>query len=142
MKAKEYLCQYRKIITKIRLLELDIEQLEAGIGAAPAADDKDMPHSPSTRNTTEDMLVHLIDLKHDKESMLKDARIKAAEISSTIEKLADCHDPNAAAYMQLLHDRYISLMSWAEVAADMRFTEQYTKGALHGKALLAISEIL
>ena len=142
MHAKEYLKQYKGIVTKIRLLEEDILALEASIGSAPAPKDKDMPHTPSTRNTTEDMLVRLIDLKRDKENLLHEAQIKRAEISGTVEELAHINDPNASAYMTLLYDRYIRLMPWDEIAASMQFGETYTRGALHGKALLAISPLI
>ncbi|MBQ9074675.1 MAG: hypothetical protein IJY32_01770 [Mogibacterium sp.] len=142
MTTKEYLNQYRRIITKIRLIEMDIESLEAGIGAAPQPRDEGVPFTPSTRNTTEDTLVALVDMKHDKEALLLESKAKAAEISEIIERLADIKDPNAAVYMQLLYDRYILLMSWSQVAKDINFTEQYSRGALHGKALLAISELL
>ena len=142
MQAKEYLRQYKGIVTKIRLLEEDILALEASIGSAPAPKDKDMPHTPSTRNTTEDMLVTLIDLKRDKEKLLHKAQLKRAEISGTIEALAHVNDPNAATYMTLLYDKYIKLMKWDEVAADLNFGEVYTRGALHGKALLAITPLI
>ena len=142
MQAKEYLRQYKGIVTKIRLLEEDILALEASIGSAPAPKDKDMPHTPSTRNTTEDMLVTLIDLKRDKEKLLHKAQLKRAEISGTIEALAHTSDPNAATYMTLLYDKYLKLMKWDEVAADLNFGEVYTRGALHGKALQAITPLI
>lgn len=142
MQAKEYLRQYKGITTKIRLLEEDIIALEASIGSAPAPKDKDMPHTRSTRNTTEDALVTLVDLKRDKENMLRKAQLKRAEISGTIEALAHIDDPNASAYMTLLYDRYIKLMQWDEIAAAMNFGETYTRGALHGKALLAIAPLI
>lgn len=142
MKAKEYLNQYKKIIARIVLLERDIEQLEAGIGASLIGDDKDMPRPPGTRNTAEDRLLNLIDMKRDKENLLMEARVKAAEISGVIEELALINDQNAEAYMKLLYDRYILLMTWNEVAEDIKFTLDYTRGRLHGKALMALNNIL
>ncbi len=140
MTAKEYLNQYRKITTKIKLLELDIESLEAGIGSLPVP--SDMPHTPSGRNTTEDILIDLVDMKNEKAELLAEARVKAAEISGTIELLAGIEDKHAAIYMQLLYDRYILLMSWPDVAGDINYADQYTRGELHGKALLAIECLL
>ena len=142
MQAKEYLSQYKKIKTKIRLLEEDIMTLEATIGSVPATRDKDMPRAHGTRNTTEDTLVRLIDLKRDKELMLYKANITAAEISGVIEGMAHMDDPNAATYMALLYDRYIKCMSWDDVAAAIQYDRHYTRGALHGRALRAISPLI
>lgn len=142
MNAKEYLTQYKKLKMKIKLLEEDIAILEASIGSSPAPRDKDMPRSPSTRNTTEDMLVNLIDLKQDKEVMLHKAMITVSEISKTIEALAGIEVQNVVTYMAVLYDRYILDMSWADIAENIGYSEDHTRGYLHGKALLAISPLI
>ena len=142
MNAKDYLTQYRKIKTKIKLLEEDIAMLEASIGSSPAPKDKDMPRSPSTRNTTEDMLIMLVDLKRDKEAMYFKAMAMVSEISSTIEALADIEDQNAGIYMDVLYDRYILDMNWQDIAQNVGYSEDHTRGYLHGKALLAIGPLI
>ena len=142
MNAKDYLTQYRKIKTKIKLLEEDIAMLEASIGSSPAPKDKDMPRSPSTRNTTEDMLIMLVDLKRDKEAMYFKAMAMVSEISSTIEALADIENQNAGIYMDVLYDRYILDMNWQDIAQNVGYSEDHTRGYLHGKALLAIGPLI
>lgn len=142
MTAKEYLMQYKKLSTKIKLLEEDIISLTATIGSVPVPKDKDMPRMRNTSNTTEDKLVKLIDLKKDREEAVIKARLKAVEISETIMSLADTDDPDASTYMKLLYDRYILLMPWNEVAEAISYNENYARGDLHGRALKAVTPLI
>lgn len=136
MKAKEYLVQYKLMVARIRALERDIERLVAEIGGGSINNDG-LPHGTSIGDQTGRIAVRLADLKREREQWLRESIEKRDEIDRTILKVTD------PIYLKLLHDRYVMLMDWAAITEDLGlFNDQYVRGKLHGKALLAVWDIM
>ena len=136
MKAKEYLVQYKLMVVRIRALERDIERLVAEIGGGSINNDG-LPHGTGIGDQTGRIAVRLADLKREREYWLRESIEKRDEIDRTILRMTD------PIYLKLLHDRYVMLMDWNAITEDLGLVnDQYVRGKLHGKALLAVLEVM
>ena len=133
MTAKSYLREYKRLLAVQKRIEREIETIEATIGGMTPGDGT--PHGSGVSDTTGALAAELADMKKAYQIAQYDAWQKRKEIVDTINAL---ENPTHA---RLLYDRYILFMRWEEVAADIYADESYTRGRLHGAALIAIDEI-
>lgn len=133
MTTKEYLCGYKRMIKRIRILEQSIDKLISEIGGGSIGIRDGMPTGTTLSDQTGRIAVRLAELKEKREAM----RLAAVEIRDEIEDvILAVEDP---IYMQLLYDRYVRLMSWNDITEDLRLdNDQYVRGKLHSKALDAV----
>lgn len=137
MTAKEYLSEYRKLNTKVKLLNRDIEKLLSEIGGGSISLGVEKVQTSVKGDRVERMAIQLAELKTEREELLALCIRKLDQIEKTIFRVED------PVYQKLLHDKYISLMSWSEITDDLHFTsEAYVRGKLHSKALQAIEFII
>lgn len=137
MNAKEYLSEYKKLAIKIKLLNRDIEKLIAEIGGGSIGIDDGMPRGTPLPDKEAEIAVKLVELKDEREAVLTLCIKKRKQIEDTIFAVQD------PVYQQLLHDRYISMMNWAEITEDLGLTnEQYVRGKLHSRSLQAVEFVL
>lgn len=134
--AKQYLIQYRLLISKIKAIERDIDRLVAEIGGGSISSDG-LPHGTNIDDQTGRIAVRLADLKRERMMWLRESIEIRDEIDRTILQVGD------PIYLKLLHDRYVLLMSWDAITEDLNmYNEQYVRGKLHGKALAAVWQVI
>lgn len=130
--AKQYLIQYRLLISKIKAIERDIDRLVAEIGGGSISSDG-QPHGTGIDDQTGRIATRLADLKRERMMWLTESIEIRDEIDRTILQVGD------PIYLKLLHDRYVLLMSWDAITEDLHmYNEQYVRGKLHSKALSAV----
>ena len=133
--AKEYLKQYDNICRRIAIQEREIEHLEDMATSVKSGIGDGMPRS-NPGNVTERIIVALATAKADARQLRLRAVEKRNEIVKTINKV------QPAELSQLLYDKYIERWQWQEVADDIGYSLDHTKGYLHGKALAAVDDII
>ena len=132
MTAKEYLKQYRKIVYEIENLEREIEELEERITSVRSTIGDGMPHGTSTTSNLDRLIPALVDMKRRKEALKVTSEWRRVQIEAAIDRIGD------PIYCRLLRDKYIRLMSWLDITADLDLRSvDYTRGKLHRKALEA-----
>lgn len=137
MNAKDYLTQYRKLKIKVELLNRDIERILSEIGGGSISLGIEKVQTSVRGDKVERLAIQLADLKTVREYYLAECIRKLNEIEWTIFKVED------PIYQKLLHDKYVSLMNWAEITEDLGLAnEQYVRGKLHSKSLQVVEEIL
>lgn len=137
MNAKEYLSEYRKLNIKIELLNRDIEKLLSEIGGGSISLGIEKVQTSVKGDQVERLAIQLAELKTEREAILALCIRKLDEIERTIFRVED------PVYQKLLHDKYISLMNWSEIAEDLGYnSEEYVRGRLHSKALQAVEFII
>lgn len=135
MTAKDYLLQYSRITNDLKQLQSEIDTIMASAESAATIGDG-TPHGSGTSDKVAQLAVRLADLRTDYERKIVELWGKRAEIVDTIRSVPD------PLHSQLLYDRYVMLMRWDEVAKDIHADESYTRGRLHGTALLQVDVIL
>ena len=135
MTAKDFLWQYKRACTRIRQAESELEYIEAQIQSISGSGDG-MPRGTDISDRTGNIAVLLADQRACVEAVKAEAvraRLNVARVINAVENPLQS---------QLLYDRYILNMSWAEVADDIHVVEGYAKGRLHGNALESVRRIL
>ena len=132
MTAKQYLQEYKRLCATQKRIEREIEAIEATIGGNTAGDGT--PHGSGVSDKTGALAAELADIKKAYEIAKYDAWRKRKEIVDVINTLDN------PMHAQLVYDRYVLFMRWAEIAEDIFANEAYTRGRLHGAALLAVDE--
>lgn len=135
MTAKEYLKQYEREVTRIEQLRDRIEKLHS-IATGGAAQYGDMPKTTPQTNRSEQLAVQIADLNKTLERKIVASILLRDKIADSIDRVPD------AKHAQLLYDKYISLMRWAEIASEMAYDETYVRGCLHSKALLSYAKMI
>ena len=137
MKPKEYLLQYRRALERVRQIEEQLARLyaEAEVQAA-APKEMNVKGSGRKRDRTATIAVRIAEASERLDSQKLDALEAMKEISAVIDSVPD------PIQSRLLFDRYVTGMSWEQVATDICFDPVYTRGRLHGTALEAVRVIL
>lgn len=126
--AKRFLMQYQWQIERVRQLEETIDKINAKIESI-SLDNDGMPRGSGISDKTGRLAVQLADALTKCEIMIAEAWQIREEIEEVI---------NAVPYVALsllLYERYINNKNWAEIADKIGYTETYTRGRLHQKAL-------
>jgi len=135
MTSKEYLSQAYRIDQRVNSKLRQVQSLRdlatratSALGAEPVSGTRNVHRLADTidqiidlENEINDDIDHLVDLKR--------------EVMATISKV---QNTNA---LMLLELRYLSFMSWDEIASEMHYTSRWVH-ILHSKALVAVDEIL
>ena len=135
MNAKEYLKQYRKITKQLKRIQNEIETLRAAAESFDVIGDG-TPRSRNAGDSVANIAVKIADLKSEYEDILIEAIEKRLEIVKVIEEVEN------AAQSHLLYDRYVLGMKWEDIALELHYDENYTRGRLHGAALQNVSRII
>lgn len=138
MRTKEFLLQYRRAIERIRQLEDRIERLYAEAEVQANAPKPDLVRSSPehVQDRTGDLAVRIADMT----ARLSRQRMEAIKLADTVANVIDSvEDPVLS---RLLYDRYIGGMDWYEIAIDLHYNANYTRGRLHGTAIQAVREIM
>jgi len=135
MTAKEYLKQYRRLIERLRQLDLTIGELEAEYDSV-SIDYSGMPHGSKIADRTASLATRVTDLKNEKADTREMIVEKRDEILAVLDQVED------PIQSQLLYDRYILFMTWEEVAEDCDRSDKWCRTELHYRALQSVEEIL
>ena len=130
MKAKEYLDQYRKLTTRIRILEREIEMVQE-----ESAKMDGQPRGSDISDNTSRLALKLAEMGDELAGMKRDALIKREEIRKTIEEVQN------DAYSELLYLRYIELLTWDGVADQMVYSWRHVL-RMHDKAIQEVEKKL
>lgn len=135
MTAKEYLSQAYRIdqrvnskLRQVKSLRDLVTRATSTLGTEPVS---------GTRNVhrLEDTIDKIIDLENEINADIDRLVDLKREVMATIGKV---QDSNA---LMLLELRYLSFMSWDEIAAEMNYTSRWVH-VLHSKALASVDKIL
>lgn len=137
MNSKEYLNQYRDMMHLIRNLDAEIEELSERLTSIKSTIGDGMPKAPSPESSIEKLHAILSDKIREKKSMRFQAEWKRIEVEEVIDAVTD------TVYRRLLRDRYLNLLDWIDVTANLKYESvPYVRGTLHKQALIAVDEIL
>lgn len=128
MNIKDYLSQIRNINARLRMLELEIIDIQAKLGVQGIRYDKDGGFSPSPDDKMSRYVYRLIELKEKYEEEGNKLLDKREEIIANISKVEDFR------LRQVLYLRYVSLKKWEEISERLGYEERYIY-KLHGYAL-------
>ena len=136
MTAKEYLRQYEAADKKAKRLRKEYEEQQEMIDAIRSSSDFDgMPRSRSGgKSSVETRIIQLAE----KAAALKDAEIQAIEIR---QEIFDTINAIPGDEGSVLHERYITLKRWEEIAVDMNYSWSGIH-KLHRRALHLVSEMI
>lgn len=116
MTAKEFLNQYKTAASRVRRLEIELEDERIMIDAIRSLSDNDgMPHGSGISKPTENKAVKLAD----KLIELVEARFDAIEIRREVFNVVIKVDGVPG---DVLFDRYIKLMSWEQICDDTHYS--------------------
>jgi len=161
MKAKEYLLQYGRIQSRLRLIDSNIDKLRRDLRnlddisvSSPWPDGQ--PHGTKTSDPTGSKAVKLADsinVKRDQlrkeledyeyQQIMERSKLwsKGIEITEKLGEIMLCDDINAKTYHDILQMRYIQNALWEEIAIAIGYTFRHTI-RLHGEALKKMEDIL
>ncbi len=135
MTAKEYLNQAwnidRRVNSKlhqVKTLRDLVTKATSTLGTEPVSGTKNV-------HRLEDTIDRIIDLENDINDDIDRLIDLKREVMATIGKV---EDPNESMLLEL---RYLSFLSWDEIAVEMRFTARWVH-VLHSKALVTVENIL
>ena len=140
MTVKEYLSQIRILESQLQNVSAEIIKAREDLGRIRSAWPDGQPHGSGTKDPVGEEAAELADklmeLEHQHLETLSRLWSKRMEIVGTIGQVqdADCN--------RLLYLRYVEGRKWEEIAVELGYTYQWVCGALHGKALQIIREII
>ena len=128
MSAKEYLIKAYRIDQRINSkLEQIVSLRELATKATSTL--SDMPHSPSkSKGSMENIIVKMVDLENEINVDIDTLVDLKRDIVKVIKQI---QNPE---YQTLLELRYLSFISWEQIAVDMRYDLRYLY-KIHGRAL-------
>ena len=135
MNVTEFLRQYEYADRTVRRLEQEYEEQRIMIDSVKSTSDNDgMPHGTGIHKPVEDRAVKLAD----KLKELSDARLKAIEVRQTV---FDFVETIPGVEGDALYKRYILLLRWEEIAAELGYS---TSGIykLRNRAITLAEEML
>lgn len=135
MNVTEFLRQYEYADRTVHRLEQEYEEQRIMIDSVKSTSDNDgMPHGTGIHKPVEDRAVKLAD----KLKELSDARLKAIEVRQTV---FDFVETIPGAEGDALYKRYILLLRWEEIAAELGYS---TSGIykLRNRAITLAGEML
>lgn len=134
MTPKQYLMQYKRILAQIRIIESELAAVEDEIGVLSGSGDG--VHGTDISNQTERLALRLISI----ESRLYERRSEAWAKREEIEAVISMAERGE--WCRLLYDRYVCLMTWDEIAADLNYSADYCKSRLHSAALQSVARFI
>lgn len=127
MIAREFLEGYKRIITRIRQLERQIQDIEETLGVKAVSYDS-QPHGSGISKVTENTAVKLAAIRDQKELLIAELWKQRLRIENEIYKMSD------ATYAEILRRRYIEGERWDDIAKAINAAKRWTL-TLHGRAL-------
>ena len=132
MNAKEYLMQYKRTATRLKVLEAEIKAMRTEAESISIKLDG-MPKG-SNKGTWENIAVTLADRETEYQKEYAELWKLRMQIIETLGKLSSKHQ-------QLLYSKYIQGKTWEHIAVDMDITWRYCY-MLHGSALAELDKVL
>lgn len=135
MNVTDFLRQYEYADRTVRRLEREYEEQRIMIDSVKSTSDNDgMPHGTGIHKPVEDRAVKLAD----KLKELSDARLKAIEVRQAV---FDFVETIPGVEGDALYKRYVLLMQWEEIAAELSYS---TSGIykLRNRAITLAGEML
>ncbi len=131
MTAKEYLEQYSKCKRRLEQMDDQLNTISESIDSL-SINYSGMPHGSDIQSKVES---YVIKMEEKQESLVKE-RLELLELMMQIaDAIREVEDDT---YSRLLHCRYIVGMNWDDVANTIGYDDSYTRGYMHGKALLSV----
>jgi tRNA(Ser,Leu) C12 N-acetylase TAN1 len=136
--TKQYLEDYRKLVIEVKSKRAELEVWESlaegtGICTCNTAGGK------TTKYTSDAAFVprveKIIEIKRELEAAIQELSNRREEIASSINAI-----PNRT-YRSILTLRYLCGMEWYKVAQAIGYSEDHTRGWMHGKALMEFSKV-
>lgn len=136
MQAKDYLLHYKIMKTEIKITEDYIRKLEdAATSVGSISNNDEKVQSSIKGNRTEDLVVKICDLKIKYTAQIEAATRLMIEIKELIDTLSDNR------YREILHLRYINLLTWEDIALTLNYNLSWII-KLHGRALQEVNRKL
>lgn len=135
MTAKEYLLQYKRMMTRIELAEKHLEELRTERESISINLDG-MPRGTAVSDRTAKLAVLLADIEVEIIDMRTEAWRKKREVIITLGKMQD------PTLHKLLTLRYVEGYTWERIAVEMNYSYQWVVGSLHGQALQELDKII
>ena len=132
MNAKEYLMQYKRTATRLKVLEAEIRAMRTEAESISIKLDG-MPKG-SSKGTWENIAVTLADRETEYQKEYAELWKLRMQIIETLGKLSSKHQ-------QLLYSKYIQGKTWEHIAVDMDITWRHCY-RLHGSALVELDKVL
>ena len=128
MKPKEYLSQAWYLDKRIKTKERQLDWLKAhAVYVSPEI--SEMPKNPSLRRSpVEEAVVRIVDLEKEINTGIANLMQLKIEIGQTIRSI------NSMECETLLEMRYLTFMTWEQIAAQLGYSQDYIYH-LHRKAL-------
>lgn len=137
MTAKEYLMRANNIDLEIDSLNISIQKCrERATKITSVFSDLPAQHNGDVSDKIGLNVAEMVDYTTRALEMMKESEQLKVEIMIQIHKMAN------KLYAALLIDKYISNMTWQEVAEHINKEYDYTKGVLHDRALSNFTKII
>lgn len=127
MAAKEFLENYKRIITRIRQLEYQIKDIRETLGVKAVNYDS-QPHGTGISKVTENTAAKLVEACEQKEKLMDELWKQRLIIEQEIYKMSN------ATYAEILRRRYIQNERWRDIAKALNMAKRWAI-TLHGRAL-------
>lgn len=135
MEAKQFLKQYQNILTDIRNLEAQKQELENLATGITVSTDGERIQSSGRKDRIAELAVMIADAERDIVERRTQAFHKLREIEEVIRQIP--HERQ----QRILHMRYIERKKWEEIAVSLGTDYRWTL-RLHGRALRKVNEII
>lgn len=137
MTAKEYLLRATDIDLKIDSIRISIQKCrERATNISSSFSDLPPQHNGSVSDKIGNYAEEIADYENQAKEMMAESERLKIEIASKINLVKN------NLYSSLLFDKYITNMTWWEVSKHIDKEYDYTKGALHDKALNEFAKVI
>jgi len=127
MAAREFLENYKRIVTRIRQIEYQIKDIEETLGMKAVNYDF-QPHGTGINKVTENTATKLIEILEQKEKLMDELWKQRLTIEQEIYKMSN------ATYAEILRRKYIQDERWGDIAKSLNMAKRWVI-TLHGRAL-------
>lgn len=127
MAAREFLENYKRIVTRIRQIEYQIKDIEETLGMKAVNYDF-QPHGTGLNKVTENTATKLIEILEQKEKLMDELWKQRLTIEQEIYKMSN------ATYAEILRRKYIQDERWGDIAKSLNMAKRWVI-TLHGRAL-------
>lgn len=135
MTPKQYLNQYRRAYTVVRLAASRLEQAEHDAAGIRAIIYSDMPKSHNVERDLSDAMIRIEEMSNLYREAVKTNTAIMSEVSAVIMQVPDHQQ------MEILWLRYIEMRTWKEIPDIIHLTERWMH-SLHSRGLQAVERIL
>lgn len=133
--AKRYLQQIRLYNSHIDTKIEECHRLKAMVTKITPTLKQDVVSGGDSQDKLSEAVAKIVDLETEIDREIDSYVDAMRNVSATIDKLSD---PDQ---LQVLHKRYVQFKTWEQIACDMNMTYRNVC-YIHGKALLAVNEIV